>query len=74
MPATPMVGTSLANHFGMPYLPLQMVCSAIKTGSPEEMLTIGRKARLIAGEGSVIFIPPELYALGWAANTFANRV
>ena len=74
MPATPMVGTSLANHFGMPYLPLQMVCSAIKTGSPKEMLTIGRKARLIAGEGSVIFIPPELYALGWAANTFANRV
>ena len=74
MPATPMVGTSLANHFGMPYLPLQMVCSAIKTGSPEEMLTIGRKARLIAGEGSVIFIPPELYALGWAAKTFANRV
>ena len=54
--------------------PLKLMTSVIKYGDGEAMTKVGRKAIIMAGEGTVLFVPVELYALAWAAKTFGARV
>ena len=58
----------------LPSEPMKMLQSVIRYGDAEAMMKVGKRALIMAGEGTVLFVPVEMYALGWAAKTFAARV
>ena len=49
-------------------LAVQRLCISMLRDDEHNMLRVARNARLAAGDGTVLFISPELSALGWAAR------
>lgn len=51
-----------------------LMCMYLTSDDAPAMLRVVKDARLRAGDGTVLYISPELSALRWAARVFAERV
>ena len=59
-------------EYGSPAL--RLLCNSIRNDGAEDMLKAGKRAMVLSGAGTVMYIPGEVFTLAWASKKFASRV